>query len=96
MQPAEVQARRDAAYVYAREFKDAARELRRAAIALLEVADRCPGNTWLNPEDDRPGGFCVIIPTAPEAVARLRELAELSCDIVFKETVDAEPDQEAG
>lgn len=79
MSPVMAQVRIDAANAYARDFKDAARELRRAAIALLTVADR-----------HRPGlGFKAVIPTDPAAVARLRELAELACDICFEETVDA-------
>ena len=73
MPSARAEARIEAAAVYTREFKDAARELRRAAIALLTVADR-----------HRPGlGFKAVIPTDPAAVARLRELAELACDICF-------------
>jgi hypothetical protein len=68
----------DVAEAYAREFKDAARELRQAAVTFLKVADRLRGDL----------AFKVIIPAASEDVARLRELAELACDIVFKETVD--------
>jgi hypothetical protein len=73
------QARIEAADAYAREFKDAARALRQAAVAFLKVADH-----------QRIGlGFEAVIPAAPEEVARLRELAELACRIVFAEAVDA-------
>jgi hypothetical protein len=75
-----IAARWSSADAYAYEVKVAARELRRAALAFLKVADRPL-------RDGSPAGF-VVMPTDPAAVARLRELAELSCEICFQEPVD--------
>jgi hypothetical protein len=70
-----------AADAYAREVKEAGAALRRAALEFLAVAER--GRLG----DGGPAGFHVI-PASAVDVARLRELAELSCALCFKETVE--------
>jgi hypothetical protein len=83
MSPAEVKALNERANVYARDVKIAGLALRRAALAFLEVTDRH------HLKDGTAAGFHVI-PARAEDEARLRELAELSCQICFKETFNSE------